>query len=91
LVDLIVFDQQDLVPLAADPALKFFKDELLTDDNLLSAVLIPVCTGLALLFRIKNDGELGWLEWSIDELQTSVDMKLLVVVHRGFFHEFLLL
>lgn len=80
LVDLVVFDEQHLVTLAAKSPLQFLEDKLLADDHLLRCILVAVRTRLALLLWVEDDSKLRWLQRSIDELQTSIRRQLFVVV-----------
>jgi len=91
LVDLVVFDQQDLVVLATHAALEFFKDKLLADNDLLCAVLIAIRARLTLFLWVEDDGKLRRFERTVDELEASIHVKLLVVIDRCFFDQLLLL
>lgn len=91
LIDLVILNKQHLVTLATKSSLELFKNELLTNNDLLSCILVAICAGLALFFRIENDSELGWFQRPVDELQSSVLVQLLIVIDRCLLHELLLL
>ena len=74
MVDLVVLYQQNLMPFAANSALEFFEDQLLANNDLLSTVLVAICTGLAFFLRIKYNGKLRRFEGSVDELKSSIEM-----------------
>lgn len=91
LVDLVVFNKQNLVPFAAESPLELFENKFLTDDHLLRCILIAICTRFALLLWIEDDGKLGRLQRTVDKLKSSICRQLLVVVDRGILHELFLL
>lgn len=80
LVDLVIFDEQNLVTLAAKSSLQLLEDKLLADDHLLRCILIAVRTRLALLLWVEDDSKLGWLQGTVDELEPSIRRQLFIVV-----------
>lgn len=77
--------------LVAQSTLELFENELLIEDNLLSRVLVAICTRLSLFLRIENDRELGWLKRAVNELKSSIRQELVVVIFGRFLHQFPLL